>query len=218
MVFEAIRNDDAEEINRIAKVDKSCLSNFSITYDSPLMYAMKQDSKNAFVALLKNGADPNRLGANGRNLMTYAAEQKDIFWLKKALELGGDPNLDNNASPQRRCTPLIIAARDDRMESLKLLVEDYKADIDYIAGSDDALTCAASKLEFKAVLYLLGSGADFRRKTGLYTSFAGVIRQKSPEDFLQDRDKIGIQKLIDWLHERGVEWNNPRKDGEAWVY
>jgi Ankyrin repeats (3 copies) len=217
-LYEAIRNDDADAIEKISKVSKSTLSNFSLTGDSPLMYAMEQDSKNAFLTLLKCGADPNRVGANGRNLMTFSAAKQDIFWLKKALLYGGDPNLDNQASPQRRCTPLIAAARDDRIDNLKLLIEDYKADINYITDVEDALFRATSSVNFRAVLYLLQSGCDFRRKTGRYTSFADKIRLTKPEDFLQEQKQKDFQAVIDWLHDQGIEWNKPRQDGDTWVY
>lgn len=217
-LYEAIRNDDAESIEKIAKVSKSSFSSFSITNDSPLIYAMEQDSKNAFLALLESGADPNRVGSNGRNLMTFAASKQDIFWLKKALEHGGNPNLDNEATPQRRCTPLIAAARDDRIDALKLLIDDYKADVNYITDVEDALFRATSSTNFRAVLYLLRSGSDFRRKTGRYCSFADKVRQTKPEDFLQEQKQKDFQAVIDWLRDQGVEWNKPHQDGDAWVY
>ena len=150
--------------------------------------------------------------------MTYSAGRKDVFWLRKALENGGDPNLDNHASINRRNTPLMEAAQDDCLEGLKLLVENYHADINYIVVCDDALVRAAESGGSLAVLYLLKSGADFRRKTGKYRSFANTIMRKKVEGFLLEKDQKNFQAVIDWLRAQGVEWNKPQKDGEIWVY
>jgi uncharacterized protein len=217
-LYEAIRNDDADAVKEIAKSSKSSLSSFSFSGDSPLLYAMEQGSKNAYVALLEGGADPNRIGPRGANLMTYSAGNSDVFWLKKALENGGDPNLDNKGSVGRRSTPMIAAAREDRIECLKLLVDDFHADIDYIPDFEDALGRAAGSNSFQSVLFLLKSGANYRRKTGKYCSFAESIKNKSVKGFLLEKDQKNFQAVIDWLRVRGVEWDKPQKDGEIWVY
>ena len=214
----AIDDDDAKAVKAVAKWDRSCLSSFSFAGDTPLMEAMEKGSKNAFVALLENGADPNRIGYRGKNLMTSAAGKHDIFWLKKALEYGGDPNLDNHGHSVRRRTPLIASAQDELIDAVKLLAEGYNADLNYVTDSEDAITHAVASSNFRVVLYLLNSGADFRRKTGRYSSFAGAIRLKTPELFLQDQKRQDFQAVIDWLRDRGVEWNKPVKDGDAWVY
>jgi ankyrin repeat protein len=191
-LYSAIQQDDAEAVKRIAEWDPSCLSVFSVMGSSPLLYAMEQDSKNAYLALLEGGADPNKIGPRGENLMTYSASRSDVFWLKHAIEHGGDPNLDNKASSVRRCTPLFAASRDDCIDGLKLLIEKYHANIHYIVDCDDALVHAAESNDFLAVLYLLESGADFRRKTGQYRSFANTIMQKKVSDFLLEKDQNSV--------------------------
>jgi ankyrin repeat protein len=217
-LYEAVQQDDAEAVRRIAKSHPSSLDSFTVFGSSPLLYAFEQGSKNAYLALLENGADPNRIGPRGANLMTYVAANPDVFWLRHALKHGGNPNLDNMASPERRCIPVIASASDDCIECLKLLIEDYNADIHYIVTGDDALVHAAASNDFVAVLFLLQSGADFRRKTGQYRSFANTIMQKKVSDFLLEKDQKGFQAVIDWLRSQGVEWDKPVRDGEIWSY
>jgi ankyrin repeat protein len=214
-LYDAIREGDTVAIARYSKEN---LSAFSITNKTPLIYAMEQGKKESFLALLKSDADPNRIGSHGRNLMMLAAIEKDLYWLHTALQHGGDPNLDNHASPQRRCTPLIIAARDEHIGALKLLIEGHNADVNYVMGYDDALITAAGRSQYRAVLYFLKSGADFRRKTSPVHSFAENMRHKTTQGLLQKQDQDDLQAVIDWLAERGVAWNNPKQDGDAWVY
>ncbi len=217
-LYEAVQQDDAEAVRRIAKSNASRLNSFTVFGSSPLLYALEQGSNNAYLALLESGADPNRIGPRGANLMTYAAANPDVFWLRHALEHGGNPNLDNMASPERRCIPLIASASDECIECLKLLIDGYKADIHYVVTGDDALVHAAASNDFVAVLFLLESGADFRRKTGQYRSFANTIMRKRVDDFLLEKDRKGFQAVIDWLRDQGVEWDKPVRDGEIWSY
>lgn len=217
-LYEAIRNDDANAIEKIAKFNKSILSAFSFNGNSPLLYAMEQGSKNAYLALLEGGANPNEIGPRGANLMTFSAGKPDVFWLKKALEHGGDPNLDNQAPIDYRSTPLMEAANDHCLEGLKLLIDVYRADIDYVVVCDDALVKSSSSNNFQAVLLLLEAGANFRRKTGEYRSFANAIMRKKVQGFLLEKDQRHFQAVIDWLHGQGVEWDKPQADGEIWSY
>jgi ankyrin repeat protein len=217
-LYQAIQEDDAEAVQRIAEWDRSSLSLFSSMGSSPLLYAMEQDSRNAYLALLEGGADPNKIGPRGANLMTHSARCPDVFWLKKALEHGGDPNLDNHAATARRTTPLLQAARDECLEGLKLLVDEYHANIDCVPDFRDALVHAAGTNDFQAVLFLLKSGANYRRKTGTYTSFANEIKHKRIEGFLIEKDRKNFQAVIDWLRGQGVEWDKPVPDGEIWSY
>jgi hypothetical protein len=217
-LYEAINDDDAEAVKKIAKSDRSSLNTFTLMGSSPLLYAMEIGSKNAYLALLESGADPNKIGPSGENIMTYSASKSDVFWLKHALEHGGDPNLDNQAASVRRSTPLFAASRNDCMDGLKLLIEKCNADIHYIVVCDDALVHSAASNDFLAVLYLLKSGADFRRKTGTYRSFANTIMKKKAGDFLLEEDRKNFQAVIDWLRDQGVEWDKPVRDGEIWSY
>jgi hypothetical protein len=216
-LYDAIEKGDVGAIKAIAKRDKSVLSKFPLSGDSPLIYAIDQGQKASYVALLENGADPNTIGPKGRNAMSFSARKQNSFWLEKALLHGGNPNLDNKATPTHRCTALISASEDTFLESVKLLVT-HQADINYITVSEDALKRAADSNNFRVVLFLLQSGADYRRKVGRYSSFAGSIRQKTVSMFLQENDQRDFKAVIDWLHDHGVEWDKPHKDGDAWVY
>jgi ankyrin repeat protein len=211
----AIEEDDSEGIEQIARGDKELLSAFPIRGDSPLLMAMHSSKKKAFVALLKNGADPNRIGPNHQCLLVNAAMANDPYWLTEVLRYGGDPNIDNMASPQKRGTPLTVAAANNRLESTKLLVESG-ADINQICDFKDALICAMQSNSFEVVIFLLENQADYRRKTSRYSSFAMWIRRKNADLFLLEEDKNGINRVWKWLNEHGATVENIKFDGDCW--
>jgi ankyrin repeat protein len=211
----AIEDDDSVGIEMIAKGNKEQLSVFPFRGDSPLLTAMHRSKKNAFEALLKNGADPNRLGPNHQCLMLAAAKANDSYWLAEALKYGGDPNIDNKASAQRRGTPLTVAAVNNKLESVKLLVQ-AGADINLVCNEEDALICAMQTNSFEVVLFLLENHADFRRRIGKHNSFALWIRGKSADEFLKQESKDGINRIWKWLNEHGATIENIIDDVEGW--
>jgi ankyrin repeat protein len=211
----AIEDDDTVGIEQIAKGDKELLSSFPVRGDSPLLKAMHGSKKKAFVALLKNGANPNRIGPNHQCLLLDAAMANDSYWLTEALKYGGDPNIDNMASPQKRGTPLTVAAAKDRLENTRLLVESG-ADINQICDSKDALICAMQSNSFGVVMFLLENHADFRRKIGRYSSFAMWVKGKKPDLYLREEDNKGINRVWKWLNEHGATVENIKFDGDCW--
>jgi ankyrin repeat protein len=211
----AIEDDDSVRIDKIAKGNKEQLSKFPFRGDSPLLTAMHGSKKNAFEALLKNGADPNRIGPNHQCLMLAAAKANDPYWLTEALRYGGNPNIDNMASASRRGTPLTVAVGNNKLENVKLLVQSG-ADVNLVCNIEDALSRAMQSNSFDVVMFLLENQADFRRKTARYSSFAMWIRGKNADLFLQEEDKNGINRVWKWLNEHGATEENIIDDGEGW--
>ncbi len=134
------------------------------------------------------------------------------------MKHGGDPDLDNHASPQRRCTTLICASKDECLENVKLLVNEYHADVKYVCGPSDAIVEAARSNDFKVVLILLESGADFKRKTDKFYSLAFKICRKTPETFLIENERDNFKEVIAWLKDHGVQWDMPIEDDIKMVH
>ena len=59
---------------------------------TPLAWALLRGKKLAYERLLTHGADPNRDFRHYGSLLFAAALLPDSFWLKAALQHGGDPN------------------------------------------------------------------------------------------------------------------------------
>ena len=57
-----------------------------------LYAAIEARDKETYLLLLGKGANPNLCDHVGMSPIHLAAEQDDIFWLREALQHGGNPN------------------------------------------------------------------------------------------------------------------------------
>ncbi len=219
-IYSAINRDDVQKIVAISERSPGLINRFNwIDGKTPLMYAVEVRARNAYRALLKHGANPNQLGFNGRNLMTLAAAEPDCFWLQTALDHGGDPNLDSLGTISHRCSPLLVAVTSpETMNNIILLVESYGADINQIIHNKDPLIMATQTGNYKATLYLLEHGADFRRSIHRYSSFARSMRYLRPDSFVDPAISQDLLNVIEWLEAHGVQYDKPRFNGESYVY
>lgn len=127
-----------------------------------LMWSFIKQQKVSYKYLLDNGADPNqtltqpKLSNKMLTVMNMAVLIEDAFYLKTALEHGGDPNTkDGNQSI------IFEAIRNHRVENIELLL-DFKADINYknkISGDTPLIESLGRDL-YNIAFYLLERGAD----------------------------------------------------------
>jgi uncharacterized protein len=122
----AARGDVAEIERRIAAgEDKEALDERQRT---PLHVAVYQRKHDAARALIRLGADPNKLETDRYDIITIAAVANDVPMLRIALEGGGNPKA---ITSRYDGTALIAAAHLGHAEVVKMLIA-AKAPLDHV--------------------------------------------------------------------------------------
>lgn len=124
---------------------------------TPLLWTLKAKNAVGFEALLKAGADPNRVPPEfGYSAMWVVAGADDPQFLRIALRYGGNPNHPENGRISE--TPLFLAAGEGRMENVRMLL-DAGANINAHDRFDATAANKATALgRFQVVAYLLERG------------------------------------------------------------
>jgi ankyrin repeat protein len=122
----AARGDVAEIEKRIASgEDKEAIDDRRRT---PLHVAVYRKKHDAARALIRLGADPNRLEIDRYDIITIAAVANDVPMLKIALEGGGNPKA---VTSRYDGTALIAAAHLGHAEVVRMLIA-AKAPLDHV--------------------------------------------------------------------------------------
>lgn len=218
-IWKAIDDDDVTTIEQMSENNRAVLSKVGLDGSTPLLYAMSKGRKECFETLLKCGANPNQTtGRFGKAATTFAASHPDVFYLKTTLLYGGDPNLDNKASPSRRGTPLLYAISEERTENVRLLLKSG-ADPDMAVGEKQRpLVRAVNSNAFEIVLALIEAGADIQLREKKFISFAHAMHNKRPEDYTHPPTREACQKVWDKLKEMGVDPEKAHEEGEYFVW
>ncbi|KAK4476064.1 hypothetical protein MN116_001291 [Schistosoma mekongi] len=163
---------------------------------TPLHLAAKHGSYKACRLLInQTKSNPNTVGRNGFTPVHVATYYNNVEVLNKLIDLGGDVNqpVRNGFTPlhfaakrnqpdsirllaskgaiidkgsRNGYTPLHLASQDGRLEIVKLLVEEYKAQVD--TPAKDGLTplhLAVQEDKVNVAEYLLNAGASVDKKT-----------------------------------------------------
>lgn len=179
---------------------------------TPLYWALRNSNLKGFTRLLELGADPNLLFADG-SVMHWATMHEDVAFLKVALEHGGDPNL---RAGQLGETPLFLTVGlegDNRKEHRQLLLDSGANinirtvdDSSYMPiGGNTPIMKAAGLGRFNIVYELLELGADYKIKNDSGHDLTDRVGQKRGAFISGSQQEKDLQKVIDWLSERGVE-------------
>ncbi len=103
----AVSKDDADEVTSILKNNKLEIDFKDPEYQQTLLaLSIQNKKKNAFFALLKAGANPNKLLGNPANATPFIygirnVENCDLFYVDSMLQHGADPNLEiKNPNPK----------------------------------------------------------------------------------------------------------------------
>ena len=146
-----------------------------------LEYAIGHFRKNAYVELLKRGADTSQRDAEGDNAMTLATDAyaKDKDYLLLALKAGGDPNTKRSDD-----NPIIIRFLNDANLDAIRMMKEKGADINAPDRSGDPLVVYAGLTEdWDVVWCLLELGARYNF-SGERVNLQGVFknREATPPD------------------------------------
>ena len=158
------------------------------------------------------------------SVIHHAALEEDPFWLKTALESGGDPNQMNNAEGMQKGRPLYFAImKRGRIANVKLLCEhgaDVNAPIDHLGLTALHNVCG----HFEIVYYLLESGADVAEPKPVHerNTFIYAMRQMKPELYEQLKlypdNKKWCSAVWDWLRSHGKDPEKAKWDGTKWTW
>ena len=120
------RGDVADIESRIAAgEDREALD---ARHRTPLHVAVYQKQHDAARALIRLGADPNRLDVDRYDIITIAAVANDVRMLRIALEGGGNPKA---VTSRYDGTALIAAAHLGHVEVVRMLIA-AKAPLDHV--------------------------------------------------------------------------------------
>ncbi|SFH62474.1 ankyrin repeat domain-containing protein [Planctomicrobium piriforme] len=206
-IWNAVAENDPEKVTQYANAGGDVnIRGSSGTY--PLLEALKHEKRKAYARLLELGADPNIVVENGKCVMHFAACTKDSFWLRLALDHGGNPNLINEgARPPFKGPPLAAALGvDDTAENVKLLVE-HGADINLPDGlGRSPLDDAMLSNEFESILYLLDCGADFKREVpgDRSSSFLVIMKERRVDVYRLPEYQQKLLSVRKWLEDHDV--------------
>lgn len=189
---------------------------------TPLYWPIRRGNVDGFRKLLELGADPNVIFDGGTSIMLFAATEMNLEFLRLALEYEADPNLVSGLRtrtieyPEWHFvgeTPLfhVVIYNRNAIEAIDVLLE-YGADINartQKTGKTDqsvsVLMSSTSGGKYDVTLHLLERGADYtfvnERGESLMTRIA-FDRRLLQSDSKQMQQ---LQKVIDWLAERGVD-------------
>ncbi|MEX2963220.1 ankyrin repeat domain-containing protein [Microbulbifer sp. TYP-18] len=195
-------------------VEKGVDVNFRGTKDAtPLFWAMR--NLNGFEKLLELGADPNVVFAGG-SVIHWSAMNKDLRFLKAALERGGNPNL---VAGQFGETPLFktigIKGEDNREAMLLLLSAGANINAQTSGevfgmsmGGKTPLMAAADVVRFDIVGELLELGADYSLKDDSGRDLVDRITSVKGRFASGSEQEKSLKNVILWLESRGVDVPN----------
>ena len=227
-VWEAVEQEDLDAIDAYVRGGGDLDVGATRPGKTPLLHALILKKQKSYTKLLALGANPNTICRGGgtillpnSSVMHHAALEEDPFWLRAALEAGGDPNQMNGGEGQQKGKPLRFAIMHKRIDNVELLCE-HGADVD--APMDQlgltALRLAAGAAAFDIVHYLLERGADFAEPRPVHerNTFVYSMRQKKPEYYVKAHDIQWCKAVWEWFQERGKDLEKAKRTGTKWVW
>ncbi|MDP4529272.1 ankyrin repeat domain-containing protein [Alkalimonas delamerensis] len=223
---------DAAGRGRIAQIDQKVAQGADVNARgelgvTPLYWPIKQNNIHGFRRLLELGADPNAIFYDGMSVMFFAAQNENLEFLRLALEHGADPNLVSGARSTalesqgnehgfKGETPLahVIIYNPNAIAGIDMLLA-HGADISArtiptpLGNSLCLLMSATVGPKYDVALHLLERGADYNFANENGYGFLAILTRHwtgYPADTPERRKVIAdMQKVVDWLTERGVE-------------
>ncbi|SFD40878.1 ankyrin repeat domain-containing protein [Pseudoalteromonas denitrificans] len=175
---------------------------------SLLALSLLCQSRDVFYFLLKKGANPDVAMENGKFLLHLAAEIKDDYYLKLALEFGATPDSINNKKLWKP-TAIFSAIGGNQDNNIKSLFS-AGANINLKNSSGDTpLLYAANMNQYRTVHVLLKLGAEI----GIKNNFGLSLENKIEESSIASGSHAAIwrDKVIEYLKSKGhlISLKNP---------
>ncbi len=165
-----------------------------------LQWAMLNQSRRGFEALLAAGADPTRGDEAGTTAVHLAAQADTSYWLETLLARGVSPDTPNT---KNAATPLMAALMTRRPANFdRLLAAGAKVDATNRNG-ETALHTAALINDMDSVLKLLNAGANPMARDALGVTFQRYLNM-TKDSVLAPEVRRGRDQVKDWLVQHGV--------------
>jgi ankyrin repeat protein len=185
---EAIADNDAKRVHLLAKsTDLRAHGDKNVTL---LEWAIVNQSKRAFEALLEEGADPTLPGIENSTAAHMAAMANDPYYLRVLLERGLDPNLQDQRIREPLLSASLMGGREEQFDAL--LAAGANPNVSDSMG-DTPLHVAAQVNQYRQALVLLKSGANPLSVNAQGSTFQNYL-------FMGDARLL----IEDWLKEHDV--------------
>jgi hypothetical protein len=204
-VAEAAAAGDVARVDALIKngVNRDAIGDKGV---SLLQWAMLNQSKTGFDALLTAGADPAHADESGDTVMHYAAKANDPWYLTLLLARGVDPNLHNALTG---AVPMMSAMMGERKAQFHTLLA-AGADPNLVDGAGDtSLHVAALINEGQIALELLEAKADPTVLNKQHATFQRYFYM-TPAKVLSEDARHQRELVTTWLRDHRV----PVEDGQ----
>jgi hypothetical protein len=224
-IWEAVEKEDLDAIEAYVRGGGDLEVGATRPGKTPLLHALILKKQKSYTKLLALGANPNTICRGGgaillpnSSVMHHAAPEEDPFWLRAALEAGGDPNQMNGGEGQQKGRPLRFAIMTERIDNVKLLCEhgaDVDAPIDQL-GLDGTLLGSSWWRSFEIVYHLLSEGADYTEPRPVHerNSFMHMLRHMKPGyPAMTPHNQKWFTAVWEWFRRA---WQRSRKGQVDW--
>ena len=226
-IWEAVEQEDLDAIEAYVRGGGDLEVGATRPGKTPLLHALILNKKKSYAKLLALGANPNTICRGGgtillpnSSVMHHAALEEDPFWLKAALEAGGDPNQMNGGEGQQEGKPLRFAIMKERIENVKCLCE-HGADVDAPMDQFGRTALYQACGSFEIVYHLLSQGADYTEPRPVHErdSFIDLLRHMKPGYFaMTPHNQKWFTAVWEWFQERGKDPEKAKWTGTKWVW
>ena len=179
-------------------LDKIDVNSRDAKGETPLMQASRQNLETTADLLVKKGSDVNTVGLMGDSPLMQAVSQNNLEMMESLLSAGADPNYYNEQSLGEHATALMIAAKNDAVDAISLLIDKgAKVNIQHQMVGLTALMVAAKYNSKEALEMLLEHGAEKETKTfGMIGKGMTAICFAAME---------GHKEVVTFLHKKGAK-------------
>ncbi len=189
----AARGDVADIEKRIASAENK--EAIDARHRTPLHVAVYQKQHDAARALIRLGADPNKLEIDRYDIITIAAVANDVPMLKLALEGGGNPKAVTSIYDG---TALIAAAHLGHVEVVRTLIA-AKAPLDHVnnlkwtALIESIVLGDGGKNHTDTLRALVDAGADVNIPDGSGATPLKLARNRGYREMVAILEKSGAK-------------------------
>ena len=194
--------------------------------DTALMLAARTGKPDALKVLLEHGADPNKTNNEGQTALMWAAAEKNAAAIKTLIDHGADVNAQtyklpppspfqlifSAPFPSGGMTALLYAARQNDLESAKLLLDSGAKVNENAADGSSPLLVAIINTHYALAKYLLEHGADpnatdDKGRASLYAAIDMRNMEWSTRPAPPEKDTLSDLEIITALLDHGANPN-----------